>query len=986
MIPCRPSKKLPSVKTLFILATIVLGNLSLFLPWYLAMIFGFIFVAFLPGYLFLNFFLKLNLGTIETLAFSYFTSMALLTLFIMPIDMVCPNVQLVVPLFINLLIAIAIIFRFKIGSLNLNIGEPKLKCPKIFTIFFVLVFFLNLFYNIVNKIRSDGSLFVDWDHGIYLSLIIAMSKGIPATDLLRSGITIQPEMGFFPHFYFYGILLNFTKIPVFYLILFINAFTHSLFAVLVYFIMFRLFHNRYAAMAASFFLSLGSEIYWVIQYFGFSFPTGWPVPFDLYLGTAVPFGMIDGYVNVPSVGMDSIAKGFHHLPSLAFCLLFIYFLSLFWERKEMRCFLAALICLFPMAPSQPLVFLFFVLSFLPLFLIVLFFQKHEARRVLPLVIISVAATIIWFIMVNVVASETFVIYIRYYPICKTLTCLFLYLGALFILCFLGMRSGNVKNRLSSSFLFSWILSCMFFILFTDLFHVVQVGSWHGYFVYFSLQVPWMMFAGIGFVELCQKIAHPISPKVKSLRKFFTNNVPKFSLIILIVIVSLIPHYQYYTSWVTHNNPFYSNLGIQVSRDELAAYEWINLNTPENSVFLVNPNNWALTCFTGRPIIITDRGIPENDERILDVRSIFTLKSLKGTLLLLSKYNVSYIFISSIEKEKFGAYLQKFYAFSENFQLRFSNGEVDIVEIKSFESLHTIPTSLTIVADNASKAVNQPIKVSGILRWNDTNTGMENMTVNIEQFPPYQLTKGLKLPFDEGSGFVCYDASMNGNDGVIHGTDWVYGKYGKALSFNGISDYVEVAHSTSLSPTNEIKVDLWLNIGQYGDFKRILVKSPYPTSDYGLLTYRKSVYFFVTIGGIEYQSPLSKPLNLNTWYHVVGTYKSGDKVRVYIDDEEQGSGTDASGTIDNHSEPLLIGGDGVSFFSGVIDELKIYTEPPYSASSRTDTQGNYEFQIVSQIAGSATFRVLFDGDMIRNDEFLACTSPAITLTWTKIPQD
>jgi len=950
------------------------------------MIFGFIFVAFLPGYLFLNFFLKLDLEAIETLAFSYFTSMALLTLFIMPIDMVCPNVQFVIPLFIDLLIAVAIIFRFKIGNLNLNIGEPKLKCPKIFTVFFFLVFFLNLFYNIVNKIRSDGSLFVDWDHGIYLSLVIAMSKGIPATDLLRSGITIQPEMGFFPHFYFYGILLNFTKIPVFYLILFINAFTHSLFAVLVYFIMFRLFHNRYAAMAASFFLSLGSELYWVIQYFGFSFPTSWPVTFDLYLGTAVPFGMIDGYVNVPSVGMDSIAKGFHHLPSLAFCLLFIYFLSFFWERKGTKCFLAALMCLLPMAPSQPLVFLFFTLSFLLLFVIVLLFQKHEARRVLPLVITSIAATIVWFILVNVAASETFVIYIRYYPIWKTLTCLFLYLGIPFILCFLGIWLGNVKNRISSSFLFSWVLSCMFFILFTDLFHVIQVGSWHGYFVYFSLQVPWLMFAGIGFAEVYKKIASSISLRAKSFRKFFTSNAPRFSLIILIVIVSLIPHYQYYNSWVSHNNPFYTNWGIQISRDELAAYEWINLNTPENSVFLVNPNNWALTCFTGRPIVTTDRGIPENNERILDVRSIFTLKSLKGTLLLLSKYNVSYIFISSVEKEEFGAYLQKFYAFPENFQLRFSNGEVDIVEIESFESLHTIPTSLTIVADNASKAVNQSIKVYGVLRRNDTNTGIENMTVNIEQFPPYQLAKGLKLSFDEGSGSTCYDASKNGNDGMVHGATWVYGKYGKALAFNGVSDYVEVAHSTSLIPTNEIKVDLWLNMRQYGDFKRILVKSPCSASDYGLLTYRKSIYFFVTIGGIEYQSPLSKPLNLNTWYHVVCTYKSGDKIRLYIDDEEQGIGTDASGTIDNHSGSLLIGSDGVSFFSGIIDELKIYNEPLYGASSRTDAQGNYEFQVESQIAGSVTFRVRFDGDMIGSEELLACSSPAITLTWTKIEEN
>ena len=53
-------------------------------------------------------------------------------------------------------------------------------------------------------------------------------------------------------------------------------------------------------------------------------------------------------------------------------------------------------------------------------------------------------------------------------------------------------------------------------------------------------------------------------------------------------------------------------------------------------------------------------------------------------------------------------------------------------------------------------------------------------------------------FDEGSGSVVKDSSGNGNDGTIHGAKWVDGKYGKALSFDGNGDYVEITPRSDVS--------------------------------------------------------------------------------------------------------------------------------------------------------------------------------------------
>ncbi|RLJ10179.1 MAG: hypothetical protein DRP15_00895, partial [Candidatus Aenigmatarchaeota archaeon] len=53
-------------------------------------------------------------------------------------------------------------------------------------------------------------------------------------------------------------------------------------------------------------------------------------------------------------------------------------------------------------------------------------------------------------------------------------------------------------------------------------------------------------------------------------------------------------------------------------------------------------------------------------------------------------------------------------------------------------------------------------------------------------------------FDEGSGSTVYDSTSNNNDGTINGASWVTGKYGAALKFDGVDDYVNCEYNSSLS--------------------------------------------------------------------------------------------------------------------------------------------------------------------------------------------
>ena len=64
-------------------------------------------------------------------------------------------------------------------------------------------------------------------------------------------------------------------------------------------------------------------------------------------------------------------------------------------------------------------------------------------------------------------------------------------------------------------------------------------------------------------------------------------------------------------------------------------------------------------------------------------------------------------------------------------------------------------------------------------------------------------------FDEGTGTAVADSSGNGNGGTVSGATWAVGKFGTALSFDGVNDIVNVADSASLDLTTGMTIEAWL---------------------------------------------------------------------------------------------------------------------------------------------------------------------------------
>jgi len=75
-------------------------------------------------------------------------------------------------------------------------------------------------------------------------------------------------------------------------------------------------------------------------------------------------------------------------------------------------------------------------------------------------------------------------------------------------------------------------------------------------------------------------------------------------------------------------------------------------------------------------------------------------------------------------------------------------------------------------------------------------------------------------FDEGTGNLAYDVSGNNNNGLLNnGPTWTTGRYGGALNFDGVDDFVQIATSPTLNLTSGMTIACWARVsGETGQYE------------------------------------------------------------------------------------------------------------------------------------------------------------------------
>lgn len=187
---------------------------------------------------------------------------------------------------------------------------------------------------------------------------------------------------------------------------------------------------------------------------------------------------------------------------------------------------------------------------------------------------------------------------------------------------------------------------------------------------------------------------------------------------------------------------------------------------------------------------------------------------------------------------------------------------------------------------------------------------------------------LYMSFDTIDGKTTIDHSKYGNNGEMIGDPkHVAGKFGKALEFNGTTDWIEIPHDDILTVDKDVTVMAWINTERHMGpnaqrWQGILTKGNAQRS-YSFYTESPSECLHFSVGGSG--SVCNGKVPLNEWVHVAAQVE-GNTHRYWINGESAGEFGDKNpppGKAD--TEDVLIGKthEGNRELLGLIDEVRIW---------------------------------------------------------------
>ena len=193
-------------------------------------------------------------------------------------------------------------------------------------------------------------------------------------------------------------------------------------------------------------------------------------------------------------------------------------------------------------------------------------------------------------------------------------------------------------------------------------------------------------------------------------------------------------------------------------------------------------------------------------------------------------------------------------------------------------------------------------------------------------------------FEEIAGPTAID-SFNDFNGTISGATRVTtGRFGRALSFDGVNDSVAIANSPALTPNSGMTISAWVNPSALSAWRPVVAKERSTIPTYGLYasanggSSRPTARVFTTS---DLTTNASSPFGLNTWTHEAMTW-NGTTLRLFVNGVQVVSRT-VSGSLALSPGALRLGGDSLrgEWFAGRIDEVRIYGRPLSAAEITAD---------------------------------------------------
>lgn len=219
----------------------------------------------------------------------------------------------------------------------------------------------------------------------------------------------------------------------------------------------------------------------------------------------------------------------------------------------------------------------------------------------------------------------------------------------------------------------------------------------------------------------------------------------------------------------------------------------------------------------------------------------------------------------------------------------------------------------------------------ILTWHDGSVELNYTVGKSDDEPGKPLADPsliLSLSFDEVAGGKVIDQSQYGNDGILVGDpELVKGRFGNALEFNGVSDWVEISHDDSLTVDRNVTVMAWIQTPRHNGpanapWQGIVAKGNNPRS-YSFYT-EAGGSLHLSVGDFQ-GSDSNRKVKLNEWQHVVAQVDDGVH-RYWINGINAGS-FNVNAVLPGRADraAVLIGNshEASRAFLGLIDEVHIW---------------------------------------------------------------